>query len=561
MNEFLSAGMQGGDRLNEEQRLRMFAHILRLPILFSEAYERIKYDDLHLAQENGPFACLWQAVQNTAAVLDGKMPEHPEAARLAVAGELQRIAERPGDAWAAQAREFWLLPQNGEPARLDWIYNLPLEALHEELGRHLLNQFFTQLTVDNIRSYALHVRQPEPSNLDLFLGYLKRLGAPASGAEQALCNPFGDLEEMDIELVPTGVSFMDDLMEGGSARGEANIILGPSGGGKTTLGIQLAAEGSLVEQQRAQLAGRTQADYWFYVQYERPVNPEFMQRLWSYAAQVDYQTFRKRLPLSSSARGDFKSYELELWGAEINRGVVVAGEEERLAQAREKFNATNLWPFDFSGKFPGVGGGGIREIAAAVERQAAQGKTPAGVVIDYAGLCVERQIIAQGLDSREEFPRLSRFVNEVRTQIAEPFNCVVWILHQLHGDEGTKAPGARTHHSRARGSRNFADNASFAFEIGTLDELTGCVVIHKSKSRNADPLNNHTVVRFDGRIRRFTPANNLYAVNKMTRQIVDRSYLNAKAGTAPQQNRPDMMSDLRNRAAARIVRPADDEDA
>ena len=236
-------------------------------------------------------------------------------------------------------------------------------------------------------------------------------------------------------------------------------------------------------------------------------------RVWVRAGEIDYDTFRLNKPLSTQEDPtSYKDYERAACH-EIGRGKVIHGERERLINARKRLDNKNLWLKDYSGTYPGVGNGGIDEIVVDLEREQHLGRRPVLVIVDYAGIAVTNYINAHPQVRMEEWQMLNNYINDIRRKVAIPYNCSVWVLHQLHGDETRKGPTARQHHSRMRGARNFADNAAFAFVMGNLDPQTSALQIECTKHRRAAASNEPAIFVLDGRVAHFKPANETYAVS------------------------------------------------
>jgi hypothetical protein len=225
---------------------------------------------------------------------------------------------------------------------------------------------------------------------------------------------------------------------------------------------------------------------------------------------------------------------VRLAGAAERRGRADAGAELPVPGERERYKAAmselgdRLQLVDMSGAIsPSIGTGGISEIAQVLRQGVSKGLPPVGIVIDYAGIVVERMMASRNEKVDNEFAHLNRFVNNVRVEIASQFNIVTWVLHQLHGEAGASSPATRQHHSKARGARNFADNSNFAFNIGTKDPNNNCCLITCTKSRRAESMKDPPIVFMDGAFNRMIPADGKFALDVSQRRIVDKETINA----------------------------------
>ena len=288
------------------------------------------------------------------------------------------------------------------------------------------------------------------------------------------------------------------------------------------LGIMLAVNGARYQMQLHR--DSKPSGYWYYFSYESPITPDIRARVISYSAEIHFshtmKRFRNISELSTSI--DLKEYEKKRWDKQIKAGLKIPGEYERFKAAVDAMG-DKLKLKDMSGtKNPSIGSKGIEEIARVLQDGLSQGRDVIGIVIDYAGIMVERQMAARNDKVENEFAHLNRFVNNVRTQIAGRFNCIVWVLHQLHGDAAAASPTTKQHHSKARGARNFADNANFAFNIGTKDLQTGCCVITCSKARRAEMLKDPPIIYLDGPFGLMEAQDNKYQLDQNTKKIVNK---------------------------------------
>jgi hypothetical protein len=468
-------------RLGPAERQYLLTHLLRMPALFAAARGRLRPADL--LDVDRAFAACWQAALAVADRSGGRLPEPPAAARLVVEAETHKAVE--GDPTTFGPVSDQVLGTPGVRGLLDTAYAVEATALSEPHARGYLALLLEEVTVyRRLHRYVEDWEGWVPEDLDPFLEQLNAQRLAVAGlTTSAALDPFpGYYVLPDSGCFTTGVGFLDRLMDGGQAPGEVYVLLGATKSGKTTLGVKLAVEGARHQQLVARASGGRPAD-WLYFGYEEVVRPLMHHRVWSYAAVIDGHTFRHNLPLSSLERGDYKDYERARWAGAFARGLPVAGEAERLEAARAELGGKNLVLVDFAGGVEGQGLGGIDEIARTVALHAQEGRRTSGVVTDYAGLAVERMIMGRNLDPKQEFRHLERFVNEIRVKVAAPYRCAVWVLHQLHGDEAKRSPGARLHHTNARGSRNIADNAAFAFALGNIDPSSNCLVVNCTARR------------------------------------------------------------------------------
>lgn len=462
---------------------------------------------------------LWRAV--TDLITERAWPEDKHQRRLALECRCDFIVSQAGPAYAPfigmtmnVIEQSW----NGQ-AVMDRVRVVPL-----------LRKFLKErLCYDRMRSImgAVPAQQMAETMAPLFEDvktletYIDRLGEDRAYSDSSVFAQGWDLA-MSLDQLPSGMTFVDRVTCGGMARKEIGVILATTGGSKTTYGITAAVCGARYQHTR-RLCGQD-FGYWYYFCYEEPIEPFLRRRVICNAAQISWSNTLATMKSSAdlSLPGNLKEYETRRWAKEIQSGIPVLSESERIVEAMEYVGDT-LRLVDFSGdKDPLKGSGGPEEIRDYLLAEIDSGRQPVGIVIDYAGLAVKRVVAQRRMDPKAEYNLLDSYVNEIRVQIASRFNSVVWVLHQLHGESGSKPSTHRQHHSGARGARNFGDNANFIFSLGTLDKSSNCLVYALTKGRRVPPPENDPVVLLDGDFNMVTDASDRYVVDKQSGRIVDR---------------------------------------
>jgi hypothetical protein len=532
-----------------DEKLYLFANLLRNPVLFQVAAEMMPPQLLDPVSDM-VWILLWRAALNAAkAQPNGLLPDDDKAARIIIELETRKAAqEDPVNVYPEHLAELFGLEASPDaPARagfFNWAYGLDPRELVETHAKNLLLRLLEERLVHSeLCRLADRLSAPlVPVSLQPFLDRVEQHRAKL----QALSTPRPGVPVLELgnkpvlELVTTGSSFLDRFMDGGQAGGEMYTVMGPTGAGKSTLGGQVFMDSALEQQRLHMETGRPLA-YWHYVCLE--MTSELKMRLWAHAARVDVNTFLKNEPLSTSADpSTYKKYETEVHRAAAAVGDPIEGERERLAAAEAKWLAhPNFFVHDFSGSQPGVGSGGVDEIARILDQEVREGRPVAGVVIDYAGLAVARLIESGRAHREDEYKLLNGFGQSVVNKICARFNCAAWVLHQLHGEMAKRAPTARYHHSDAQGARNFANAAWFAFQIGNKDDATQCVTIWCTKSRRTRGTNDPALVRVDGALATLVDENSRYTISSVDRGVIVPRNFESKfvkpAGYGPTQAR------------------------
>jgi len=301
---------------------------------------------------------------------------------------------------------------------------------------------------------------------------------------------FGSQMASQIELVSSGTQFIDTAL-GGQRDGEVFGILGPTGGGKTTLGVHLAVSNANLCWVTGQTAGK-RPKFVIYITAEESA-VLLRPRVWSAFFRMQRGRAAMPDPFSIMTTPD----TLLPYERDDQRGQSrVMSESERYVLRRPILN-TCFAVLDISGsaEFPNAGTGYIDELEAHITRliEARDGQELSMVVIDYAGIIVQRHMEFNGTDEDKRRILLKYFGNNCKRQIAERFKCAVWVLHQLNGDVAA-GPGTATKritHSEASDSKSFAENLVACGVLGNADPNHGIRLLNWSKTRNKA---NETVV-------------------------------------------------------------------
>jgi RecA/RadA recombinase len=320
---------------------------------------------------------------------------------------------------------------------------------------------------------------------------------------------------------PTGVDFVDRIMEGGSSPGDCNVLIGPTGGGKTTLAMQLAASTARLQFQAARRPGSDEPGLVVFVSYEDSL--EMMQiRAGSYGAHVLKNRLRDLKDDSElSTAGNLQDYEREMYARDGQTSDML-GERERLEQIRPWFSK-HLALVDFHD--PSQGGRGhvaeVRQKLTALQDK--RGLPIRMVVLDWAGNLVMNYLVAQKgyHDGAGMALELQNLVNRAKHEIAAPFNCTVWIPHQLKGAACKGLPARFPHHAESQWCSMFADHAWFAFVLGTKDKEHNVLQFGATKTRHGETPP-PTILKLDGAMCRMVDVSKHYVVDGVSHQLVPR---------------------------------------
>jgi hypothetical protein len=476
-------------RMTPDERWNMMAHLLRLPELY--AYAMVQLRPEYFTEPDEPHLKLaWRAAMAVEEDLDrGRLFGSrlrawslvSEKAKVILAEDPQLL---PGDFYdqlfgvQAEARGL-----------LSWVYDhVHAEELDSEHGRRLLQRFLEERYVqDPVRLMIANARGANVVDLPMLLReagdrHLTVATLGESPVQEAVPENW---RPQPIHKRSTGLDFLDQVMGGGHVNGEVQAVLGCSGSGKTTLAVQLAVAAADIELERFDDHRDTPLQYSYLFHYEAGAD-EMRCRVVSHVAQIARDSVAA---WDMSTRGHLKTYEQILFSQEVvNFGVDgVNSEIDRFYATVPRINRS-LRLIDMSGpkEKPKQGSGGVDEVAAVLEMERRQGRTPCCVVIDYAGLCVSRQVLENRLAEKMEYSLLKTFGHDCLRKIAVPFDTPVWVMHQLSGESNARGWGARQSHADAQGCKSFSENMWYSFQLGVPNHEHKAMQLFCTKARRSD---------------------------------------------------------------------------
>lgn len=488
---------------------------------------------------------LWESIANSVDVASGDMPAQtqlmdaisaaqdarPDIITDADVGRLNDLLE-----FAYDERTWGDYPVNS--------------AYWTKVATSTLYRYLEEQTAQEVRD-RVKTRTAVPSDLPTFMDSFKDDMARLKGLKGNTVNH--RLEDgtdswkqlVQLDFSPVGIPFFDKFLGNGQVAGEVYGFLGPYGSCKTTVSVMLAAEAARANYRDYRKAiselGSHEEDeprpkMSFLITYEDGKR-ELLQRVLGYVAQVPRDTMENTAFLDMSTSDNLRDYEKKMFKSEIANGEPYMGEQERLDHAMGWLN-NHLCIIDMTEE--GFGSGGVREIAMIIEQLLHETSSDCGsVIIDYAGMLVKRMMMAGTVtgsfdDASMLRHHLSGVPGAVKSQIADKFNCVAWVMHQLSGAANARGPAAKLDHTDAAEARNFAENLNFCFVVGkpTSDNL---LVMSCTKHRRRPPRDS-IIVRVDGGMNQVIDADNHYVLVKNRNQIVSRDDFDRVAG--PSQSSP-----------------------
>ncbi len=517
-------------RLTFEQIESCLMHIFRVPELFLYAKTHLKPLDFDKVSEAW-YGLVWSAALEVAARNNGELPQQGTESILST--ELaSKIRQSPG-----------LVPEpiyEAAQGLISWIYSRDADKLNPEYYKPIIQDLIIERTVagnlqrelQSFKDYGM------PKNLiEQLNAYSMKMQNIMVDSSKLGSSPFTmDLQMADIGKFSTGIPWLDVYMNGGQAPEEVYTLMGPTGLGKTTLGVMIATQTARVwrkEFDEGKIPKKKVSCFFTWEQSDNQLRPRFI----SFAAEIDSNSLESyaRGLSELSTTGNLKPYEIEEFKL-ANKGAPGAeaglrtwpGEKERF-EASVNMLGDYVKVFDFSGqKNEGIGVGGVDEVAAALRGLVNNGYEIGVVVMDYALIAARRLSTARNLKPEALRHILASWCNECRFKIACPFKCPVWVLQQLNTEANRRSPVAEQHHSYAAECGSFSENAWFAFVFTTKDKLNNTCRLLCTKERRAKGDVPPQLLKIDGHLCRLTDVNGTYEMIKETGTIAPRTAISSR---------------------------------
>lgn len=477
--------------------VQMLAGCIRDKTIYLKARENL-FSNLFTDEELS-FAVIWKAVNNIHSPhLREELFDKENAYYQLVEIEVNAVFERP----EVKANKYHPIAYKncfGEDGLIRHIFKLDREILRKQEVLEILSSFLIERTINDQILKATPLENHYIHDIDnvfrcIYEQYRKCLNVQERKKQNLveLLKPQNVFSVIP-KLIPSGIPWLDEMMGGGLSRKECYVLLGPTGGGKSFFCNQIMVMGAQLQAVIDRQNGKGQ--YWYYFTYELSLD-QMLPRILQCGARIHVNTIRTGDSEQMSDSSSLKEYEYSEY---VNPSHLPykLGEKERATQFLTNISGRNGQSMaevvDFSGSEGGDGG--IDEIARYLHGCIEEGKPPIGVIIDYAGHCVYRYVESRGMRPETVFSLLPNFVDRVRNLIAVPMNCIVWIVHQLHGN-ATKNKQGIIHHTDAFGSRNFGMGADFCFQLSRYCEQTKLLKLHLTKCRRGAPNSEGKVLEF-----------------------------------------------------------------
>lgn len=421
---------------------------------------------------------------------------------------------------------------------LNWFYGqCQPQQFSPTHGTHLFTAFLLERSVsDPFRRLSAATQGTNIANMAVLAKKMAEQERDILSLNGDPVESFAPNDWMPAETLkrPTGIVWLDELLRGGHRAPEVYSLLGAIGAGKTTFGLQLCHSVATQElflaspygkQARCSIGLEPDAPYEmghvYYFHYEMS-KEDIRKKMWSHASMIDLDRIELLGQRGFSLAANYDNLAesdkalLQLATSQLtNAGLPgFLSERDRLEVAKRTLNG-NFWQINMTGdEVRTRGTGEINEIEGILDAERAKGRRVALVVIDYASACVERHT----MDEKKVYQLLSTFGRRCEHQIGVPFKTPVWVMQQLSGASNSRSAASRPHHSDAMGSKRFAENCWFGFNLGTVDEATGCRYFTVTKARRAN-LGRPPILKIAGGFNRLIDVSNQYRFDGRGRAV------------------------------------------
>lgn len=369
---------------------------------------------------------------------------------------------------------------NGQVMELmEAIYTAESSQLNSVFGFKLYGSFYTE----QLKVKLMQQLSEAPSDPEAITDIAKQAindAANAGTSEHRLIieNPFDDIEKY-LECPPrepTGFSLWDKLAGGGHAAGEVIILLAPTGGGKTTLALQLAKSQAV----RKNAVG--------VMLYEQTIKEDVSQRLVSLATDESRKVFEHK-------------QKKDTWTAEIRKRY-----EAFYKEYKEYFHFVDCTKK--KNNFI-TGTAAVRQF---LKQLAEKDIHPKYILLDWFLPMLKRHLAAMNRSQENDAIR-----NEGMTMIdemgliAKEYETRIVLFHQLNADMSRANPKRKPTSTDAMEFRTIAYNADACFILSNRDQSNICWFLSDKLRRGGL---SDMLVRLNGEKCKFESAENVVMVDQ-----------------------------------------------
>ena len=330
---------------------------------------------------------------------------------------------------------------------VQYLYNLPVEGFFtREFLMDLVREFLRERRVDAVWNYIRSAKL-DPKTAKTMLEDAERMSEVNGSNYIFPMMEANALQSLKIRFEATGVPVVDKLFAGGLIPGSFVGILGPTGGGKTLLSVQMAAAGALNNQ-------RT-----IYVSYEQG---------WHFGdLKLRFYSALTGIPISKLKLGEDK----------------LTQDERAVFYRAQKKVGDKLVTSDMSGESNITAGTrGFDDIQDLVNQFTSSSLPPSLVIIDWLNPFLSRD--ASASYKQENVRHYWRGISDQFKSLAKQSKTTIVLAHQLSTEYAKKGPSCIPNHSYAMDLGNmFCVLMESVICLGNNDTKTGISWVVSSKNR------------------------------------------------------------------------------
>lgn len=499
-----------------QKRIMMTILIRKLPA-FLMAKSQLKPSHFNKSEQG--YAIMWAATLDYYEEM-GQLPREHEL----IAEIDRRLREDPDCMTVAETEDL-------NQFILAAFHAVKRQHLNDRTAAKHLRTFLEDRLADEARE-IFHLSLRNPSNIFALTNALnEQAGAIKAIAGYDLEVPFPegwDKGTAPVRKWSTRMSFFDHFLLGGDSPGEVYGLMAPYGTCKTTTGVHMSTQRARFHQVRWRAAGKQGPLPIVYYFFWEGTLAEFRVRALSSLGKIDRGILETgEWDKMSYSKETLREYERALYIEKIKQGEKVNPETVRKRWAEMTLNV-NWRPVDMTGNDPTAPSRGCDLVDGMVayirqDQMYRKGRGEdvcvGGIYADYLLAMADAYITHEGLRKKDELRFIIKQVPlHAKNRLAIPFQCPVWIIHQLSGDANSMAPGVIPKVTDSAEGKAFAENLDFCFQYGGRDENSR-VILACGKARRAPP-QSALIVQIHGRISRVEETKDLMVVDPVTKRFV-----------------------------------------
>lgn len=307
-----------------------------------------------------------------------------------------------------------------------------------------------------------------------------------------LYHPFKDRQKLlrKKKRIPTGVSIIDSILQGGIVPGEHLGILGPSGGGKSIIANQLVCNFAIRKLDT------------LIVQFEQPIDGDIAERLFAY--------------LTGRPITDFRDKGMDL--------------PEEVLQDMDKVESImdHIRCISYVDKTVSTANGGPQEIIKDLQSVYDGGFKFKFLVMDWLGAAVTGFMRTSSSDVGNFQQSAQILMDDVNKWAKQHGVTIIW-MHQTSTNVQDREPAYQPKKEDSYNYKSFSHKIEFCLQLGTPTRRPDGTNVHYlciGKGRTASLSKDHIIVKMLGAMMRFEEAApDEFVLNKKGQFVTKAEYM------------------------------------